>query len=135
MGGYLIVNAITARSDGTRNNNIRSALGKKGGGELQSNTSDASLLLKIRDADEMARVCEDWVNRKLIKTNHLLAEAWQEYIKCRQNGNIAPRVTLKVADEIARICDDLVNHGEIDSRSALADARLDYGNPYEYDFS
>lgn len=44
-------------------------------------------------------------------------------------------IALRAADEMARICDDWVKRGIIDSRSALADARLNYGQPFEYEWS
>ena len=45
------------------------------------------------------------------------------------------RIKLRAADAMARVADDWVERGIINSRSALADARLDYGDPYTYEYS
>lgn len=44
-------------------------------------------------------------------------------------------IALRAADKMARICDDMIQRGSIDARSALADARLDYGQPFKYEWS
>lgn len=42
---------------------------------------------------------------------------------------------LRAADKIVRVIDDMVQRKLIDERSALADARLDYGEPFTYDYA
>lgn len=41
---------------------------------------------------------------------------------------------LRVADEMAKEIDRLVSINRMDSRSKLADIRLNYGQPYKYEF-
>lgn len=36
---------------------------------------------------------------------------------------------------MAQICDDWVGLGIINARSTLADARLDYGEPFKYEYT
>lgn len=44
-------------------------------------------------------------------------------------------IALRAADAMARIVDDWVTRGVIDARSAIADARLNYGQPFVYEWS
>ncbi len=45
------------------------------------------------------------------------------------------RIALRNADAMARAVDKLVERGALDARSLVADARLDYGEPWKYEFS
>ncbi len=52
-----------------------------------------------------------------------------------ENENARMRLVLRAADKMARVIDDWVKRGLIDARSAAADARLNYGDPFTYEWS
>ncbi len=47
----------------------------------------------------------------------------------------ALELKLRDADAMARVIDRSVKNGKFDSRSAIADARLNYGQPFVYEWS
>lgn len=52
-----------------------------------------------------------------------------------ERENCRMKIALRAADQMARVIDDWVERGLIEARSAVADARLDYGTPFEYEWS
>lgn len=45
------------------------------------------------------------------------------------------RLKLRDADAVMKLIDEWIVKGLLDPRSAIADARLDYGQPFEYEFT
>lgn len=51
-----------------------------------------------------------------------------------ENTNIAMQVALFGADALVNVIDEQIKANRIDARSAIGDARLDYGQPWKYEW-
>jgi len=55
--------------------------------------------------------------------------------KRTEDAESMSELVLRAADKMAKAIDEAIKRGYIDARCAIADARLDYGEPFKYEFS